>query len=180
MHPNPHRISKKRRTDIRDFLEQRDATCDQIARRFFPSDSPETARKKALGADINSICSKAHMRIRTHRTQQRDTLMPPLLWRYSSMNEQPTATSPRLQIAYRIGLAATSMRTRRNCPASFPERTGRDRKRGRNHTQMNETIPAEEIRAQVLWQFVTKTLTYPAKSTDNRVSRPRLSASVPQ
>jgi hypothetical protein len=47
MHLQPHRVSRARRSDIREFLETRNATIGQIARRFFPSDTPETARKKA-------------------------------------------------------------------------------------------------------------------------------------
>src|SRR5438067_13027141 len=47
MHSQPPRISRARRADIREFLETRNATTEQIARRFFSSESPETARKKA-------------------------------------------------------------------------------------------------------------------------------------
>jgi hypothetical protein len=43
--PTP-RISPARRAAIRDFLETRNATTAQLARRFFPSSTPETARKK--------------------------------------------------------------------------------------------------------------------------------------
>src|SRR5437016_2930545 len=43
----PRRVPAKRRNAIFDFLETRVATNSQIARRFFCSPSPETARKKA-------------------------------------------------------------------------------------------------------------------------------------
>ena len=47
MDSNPSRVSQARRTDIREFLETRNATTDQLARRFFPSETPESGRKKA-------------------------------------------------------------------------------------------------------------------------------------
>ncbi len=47
MDPKPPGILRDRRASIREFLETRNATVEQIARRFFPSNSPETARKKA-------------------------------------------------------------------------------------------------------------------------------------
>src|SRR5438067_13376280 len=47
MHSQPPRISRARRADIREFLETRNATTEEIARRFFSSETPETARKKA-------------------------------------------------------------------------------------------------------------------------------------
>jgi len=43
----PERVSRARRAVIREFLETRNATVKQIARRFFPGKTPETARKKA-------------------------------------------------------------------------------------------------------------------------------------
>lgn len=47
MHLQPQRVSRARRADVIEFLEIRNATIDQVARRFFPSETPETARKKA-------------------------------------------------------------------------------------------------------------------------------------
>ena len=47
MHLPPHRVSKARRAAIREYLQSRNATIGQIARRFFASDTPETSRKKA-------------------------------------------------------------------------------------------------------------------------------------
>ena len=47
MHLQPHRVSKSRRAEIRDFLGSRNATTDQIARNFFTGGTMETSRKKA-------------------------------------------------------------------------------------------------------------------------------------
>lgn len=47
MHIQPHGISRARRAAVLEFLECRNATTEQIARRFFPCETPETARKKA-------------------------------------------------------------------------------------------------------------------------------------
>ena len=47
MHLQPRGISRVRRAAIFEFLECRNATTEQIARRFFACETPETARKKA-------------------------------------------------------------------------------------------------------------------------------------
>ena len=47
MDSHPGRVSRARRAAIREFLETRNATIEQIARRFFTGNTPETARKKA-------------------------------------------------------------------------------------------------------------------------------------
>src|SRR5713226_6725496 len=64
MHLSPSRISRARRADIREFFEEgRLATIQQIARRFFPSDTPETARKKA-SRWLNKERRRGRIRIR--------------------------------------------------------------------------------------------------------------------
>lgn len=47
MHLSSPGISKTRRCDVREFLGSRNATVDQIRRKFFSGGTPETDRKKA-------------------------------------------------------------------------------------------------------------------------------------